>query len=61
MTRTRLSPLSVLYMEVVLTTSNCTEFKQFSLLYALFQQVSVPTNTKTDEKGLWMSLVHEGA
>ena len=37
MTCTRLSPLSVLYIEVVPTTSTSMEFKLFSLLYTLSQ------------------------
>jgi hypothetical protein len=39
MTCTRISALSVLYIEVVPTTSNSKKFKLFSLLYTLFQQI----------------------
>jgi hypothetical protein len=50
MTSTRLSPLFVLYIEVVPTTSISIEFKLFLLLYTLFQQVMSPDSASKSTK-----------
>jgi hypothetical protein len=42
MTCTRLSPLFVLYVGVVPTTSNSKKLSQYTLLYTLSQQVMSP-------------------